>query len=353
MKRKDLRVGMPVWARDGPHGWIASTILEIGPAAPAMTFDKTRSPSVQIVYATPVKLLQSGKAFWRESWALQLRNPLLGAADEPIFGYVEENVPEYESSQDERPPRKCRRCNGPLSRHNARLTCRLCWLKRINYSDPDYSGLAKAIIASRQHPDLDLEALVSEQGRLSASRRENMKYTDGIPFLSLRGKLEVLRGCIENDAKEDAVGHLFDLLYLVAPGYKLGDLDGVNDLCQQYGRTPALIKKKDAIVPPFRPALVARFIRKEYKQGVESFFLDDWHDYEGAMFELGAYLDLWPDTDEDKLAFSVRFKHIVCSSNYISECLSAAIDKLVDYGILDRREEPDIQFKTRPIEEMD
>jgi hypothetical protein len=69
----------------------------------------------------------------------------------------------------------------------------------------------------------------------------------GIPILSLGEKVDALRYCLEMDIergghREDAMGHLFDLIYYIAPGYKFIKFDGIQAIADHYGKHPTPIK---------------------------------------------------------------------------------------------------------------
>tara|TARA_B100000614_G_scaffold258752_1_gene281780 strand:+ start:50881 stop:51075 length:195 start_codon:yes stop_codon:yes gene_type:complete len=44
---------------------------------------------------------------------------------------------------------------------------------------------------------------------------------NGVPVLTMQKKLDALKYCIENDAHEDAVGHLLDLLFHLDPSQEI------------------------------------------------------------------------------------------------------------------------------------
>ena len=72
-------------------------------------------------------------------------------------------------------------------------------------------------------------------------------YNDrGIPILSLADKIESLKYCLEmpNDPgtpREDAMGHLFDLIHHIAPGYQFGKCSGIAEIAECYGKHPVTI----------------------------------------------------------------------------------------------------------------
>lgn len=63
----------------------------------------------------------------------------------------------------------------------------------------------------------------------------------GVPILTLDRKIEALKACIKDGSREDAVGHLFDLINHVAPGYRLLGYSGIGPLCLKYGSDPTPI----------------------------------------------------------------------------------------------------------------
>ena len=64
---------------------------------------------------------------------------------------------------------------------------------------------------------------------------------NGIPIVSVEQKVRYLQACLEEGANEDALGHLFDLLNHVAPGYKYLDLKNIQQLAGYYGKNPTPI----------------------------------------------------------------------------------------------------------------
>lgn len=68
---------------------------------------------------------------------------------------------------------------------------------------------------------------------------------NGLPILSLGGKIASLQRAIESDNDADALNHLFDLIAHVAPGYRLDRMDGIQALADRYGSTPTPIRERD------------------------------------------------------------------------------------------------------------
>lgn len=68
----------------------------------------------------------------------------------------------------------------------------------------------------------------------------------GRPILSLSDKIEALEYCIRRKANEDALGHLFDLINLVAPNYIFRGSEagffGIKELQEKYGDPPAPVE---------------------------------------------------------------------------------------------------------------
>lgn len=63
----------------------------------------------------------------------------------------------------------------------------------------------------------------------------------GIPILSLNDKIDSLRHCLENDHTEDAMGHLFDLIYHLAPDGKFLCFQSLEEIARYYGSHPTPI----------------------------------------------------------------------------------------------------------------
>lgn len=69
------------------------------------------------------------------------------------------------------------------------------------------------------------------------------RFSDsGIPILPVQDKLGGLLTCLVNEHKEDALGHLFDLLNFVAPGYRYeadtATFANIQELAAHYGANP-------------------------------------------------------------------------------------------------------------------
>jgi hypothetical protein len=67
--------------------------------------------------------------------------------------------------------------------------------------------------------------------------------------------------------------------------------------------------------------------------------LDDWTDWDFAAYRLGRVLGLFGDAD------FIRSKHIFGTNNRLGNGLHDALLALVTAGVLERREEPDEQFR--------
>lgn len=67
--------------------------------------------------------------------------------------------------------------------------------------------------------------------------------------------------------------------------------------------------------------------------------LDDWTDWDAAAYALGRTLGLFHDADFP------RVKHVFWTDNRLGNGLHDALLALVSAGVLDRREEPDEQFR--------
>jgi len=71
--------------------------------------------------------------------------------------------------------------------------------------------------------------------------------------------------------------------------------------------------------------------------------LSDWRDIDVAGYALGIALGLMPP----KPAFG-RAKHVFWSNNEIGTMLYAMLDQLVAAGVLEKRDEPDFQYRWNP-----
>ena len=67
--------------------------------------------------------------------------------------------------------------------------------------------------------------------------------------------------------------------------------------------------------------------------------LSGWTDWDWAAYALGRALRLFRDTDP------ARVKHVFWTDNRLGNGLPDALLAFVDAGVLDRREEPDEQFR--------
>jgi hypothetical protein len=68
--------------------------------------------------------------------------------------------------------------------------------------------------------------------------------------------------------------------------------------------------------------------------------LSDWTDADAAAFLLGIALGLMPDES----AFGSA-KHVFWTRNPIGEMLYGMLDRLVEHGVLEKRDEPDWQYR--------
>lgn len=73
--------------------------------------------------------------------------------------------------------------------------------------------------------------------------------------------------------------------------------------------------------------------------------LHDWVDWDGAAYWLAVSLGLM--RDEPGL-FQGRAKHVFWSNNPVGDMLYAMLDQMVDMGILEKRDEPDFQYRWNP-----
>lgn len=73
--------------------------------------------------------------------------------------------------------------------------------------------------------------------------------------------------------------------------------------------------------------------------------MQEWVDWDGAAYDLGCALGLF---DREKNLFATRVKHVFWTNHPVGHALSECLDQLVVSGILERREEPDIQYRWNP-----
>jgi hypothetical protein len=69
----------------------------------------------------------------------------------------------------------------------------------------------------------------------------------------------------------------------------------------------------------------------------------DWVEWDGASFEMGAHLGLWPEWDSKDPWGEV--KGIIWSSNPLGDGIANFLEALVKAEVLERREEPDTAFR--------
>ena len=72
--------------------------------------------------------------------------------------------------------------------------------------------------------------------------------------------------------------------------------------------------------------------------------LAEWTDWDGAMYEMGACMGLWEPWPVGG-AWPRHIKHVMWSNNPIGNMLMDQLDLLVAQGVLEKREEPDLQFR--------
>jgi hypothetical protein len=71
--------------------------------------------------------------------------------------------------------------------------------------------------------------------------------------------------------------------------------------------------------------------------------INDWTDCDGAAYSLGICLGMMPDA----AAFGAA-KHVFWSNHSIGELLFSMLDRFVEQGVLEKRDEPDIQYRWSP-----
>lgn len=77
--------------------------------------------------------------------------------------------------------------------------------------------------------------------------------------------------------------------------------------------------------------------------------LADWVDWDIACYQVGACLGFWPE-------FGAPYNHdswhgakcVIWSANPLGDALSSLIFALSEEGCLERRDEPDIQYRWNP-----
>ncbi|MEO1291087.1 MAG: hypothetical protein AAFV93_25410 [Chloroflexota bacterium] len=73
--------------------------------------------------------------------------------------------------------------------------------------------------------------------------------------------------------------------------------------------------------------------------------LSDWTDIEVAEYCLARCIGLLIDTN---LSFQVTYKAIFFTNNPVSNMLTKILDELVELGCLEKRDEPDWQYRWNP-----
>jgi hypothetical protein len=71
--------------------------------------------------------------------------------------------------------------------------------------------------------------------------------------------------------------------------------------------------------------------------------ISDWTDWDWAAYSLGICLGLMPDA----AAFGAA-KHVFWSNHPVGDLLYSMLDRMVEQGILEKRDEPDIQCRWSP-----
>jgi len=81
--------------------------------------------------------------------------------------------------------------------------------------------------------------------------------------------------------------------------------------------------------------------------------LAGWTSWDGAMYHLGACLGFWPEFGAPGDASGPfdpwhGVKGTIWSANPLGDAIGHFLDSLVEEGCLERREEPDIEFRWNP-----
>ena len=71
--------------------------------------------------------------------------------------------------------------------------------------------------------------------------------------------------------------------------------------------------------------------------------IGDWTDWDGAAYSLGICIGLMPDVGGFGAA-----KHVFWSNHPIGDLLYSMLDRMVEQGILEKRDEPDTQYRWSP-----
>lgn len=71
--------------------------------------------------------------------------------------------------------------------------------------------------------------------------------------------------------------------------------------------------------------------------------INDWTDWDVAAHSLGICLGLMPDN----LGWGGS-KHVFWSNHPVGELLYSMLDQMVERGILEKRDEPDMQYRWTP-----
>src|SRR5262249_36707237 len=97
------------------------------------------------------------------------------------------------------------------------------------------------------------------------------------------------------------------------------------------GRHPRGAHQSGSIVEPMRP-------------GIETLeaALEDWTDWDTAGYYLAVALGL---IDPERSPFPTKAKHVFWSDNAVGNALRQFLEKLASLGVLERRDEPDIQYR--------
>jgi hypothetical protein len=73
--------------------------------------------------------------------------------------------------------------------------------------------------------------------------------------------------------------------------------------------------------------------------------LEDWTDWDGAAYELGCALSL---IDPARSPYQTRAKHVFWTDHPVGNALHEMLGMLVELGVLERRDEPDDQYRWNP-----
>lgn len=73
--------------------------------------------------------------------------------------------------------------------------------------------------------------------------------------------------------------------------------------------------------------------------------LQDWTDWDVAGYSIAVALGL---IDPERSPFATKAKHVFWTNNAVGNVLHELLETLASLGVLERRDEPDIQYRWNP-----